>query len=194
MLVEGSRGVSGRSHRVRGQGRRRRVAVRDRTGSEEGGPAPRTSRGLTARRSAGKRLSVGVDGRGQRAEAFGEVGSRTAAAVGELARASASTCGCSATKCCATSSSPSAARRRDLRPRHRPAAPPSRPPPSRPGTSSADAPRAIGPQPSFVHLSDCRQAGKLARLAPADAARNAIASGLEPCPFCRPDTQLGLLD
>ncbi|PKV84208.1 DUF6233 domain-containing protein [Streptomyces sp. TLI_146] len=47
-----------------------------------------------------------------------------------------------------------------------------------------------------VHTGDCwmlREAGRM-RAVDRDTARQALAGGVEPCGFCRPDTALGMID
>ena len=50
--------------------------------------------------------------------------------------------------------------------------------------------------PNAVHTGDCAAAPKWPRGkdVDADTARRAITGGVSACPFCRPDTALGLLD
>lgn len=51
-----------------------------------------------------------------------------------------------------------------------------------------------GPVGTSIHLTDCRQVSNLARPVTAERARSALVEGLEACQFCRPDTELGMLD
>ncbi|WP_225882267.1 DUF6233 domain-containing protein [Streptomyces aureocirculatus] len=53
---------------------------------------------------------------------------------------------------------------------------------------------AAGRPPIYVHVGDCPTAGKHRRAASRDEARRALAGGVEACPHCRPDTELGVLD
>lgn len=54
-------------------------------------------------------------------------------------------------------------------------------------------PTADGPLPTAVHTADCHMAGELAHAVNAMEARLAITdSGLPACPYCRPDTELGI--
>ncbi|MDX3526315.1 DUF6233 domain-containing protein [Streptomyces sp. ID05-39B] len=50
-----------------------------------------------------------------------------------------------------------------------------------------------GPEPTFIHLADCSMIeGTPHRIRP-DEARAALADpNIEPCQFCRPDTELGI--
>jgi hypothetical protein len=48
--------------------------------------------------------------------------------------------------------------------------------------------------PVYVHVGGCHMAGKRSKGVVRDAALRALADGIDPCPHCRPDTQLGLLD
>ncbi|GAA3044180.1 hypothetical protein GCM10017562_01340 [Streptomyces roseofulvus] len=49
------------------------------------------------------------------------------------------------------------------------------------------------PVPDRVHLADCRMAAKHTAPLGRDQARAVLAEGKVPaCPFCRPDTELGL--
>ncbi|WP_308797951.1 DUF6233 domain-containing protein [Streptomyces sp. UH6] len=45
-----------------------------------------------------------------------------------------------------------------------------------------------------MHVGGCWDAGKRARSASRDATVRALTEGLEPCPQCRPDTELGVRD
>lgn len=48
--------------------------------------------------------------------------------------------------------------------------------------------------PDAVHTSDCGMAGKRTRPMSRDQALRAITEdGIPPCPYCRPDTDLGVL-
>ncbi|WP_060905261.1 DUF6233 domain-containing protein [Streptomyces scabiei] len=48
--------------------------------------------------------------------------------------------------------------------------------------------------PVYVHVGGCHMAGKRSRAAARDQAVRALTEGVTPCPHCRPDTELGLLD
>jgi hypothetical protein len=48
--------------------------------------------------------------------------------------------------------------------------------------------------PVFVHVGGCWDAGKRSRAVSRDQARRALSEGVDPCPQCRPDTELGLLE
>ncbi|MFD3516260.1 DUF6233 domain-containing protein [Streptomyces sp. NPDC058657] len=48
--------------------------------------------------------------------------------------------------------------------------------------------------PGAVHRGDCGLHGGRVKGIGIDAARRAIVEGAEPCPACRPETALGLLD
>ncbi|MCX5357336.1 DUF6233 domain-containing protein [Streptomyces sp. NBC_00124] len=56
------------------------------------------------------------------------------------------------------------------------------------GSIGKDAP------PVYVHVGGCHMAGKRSKGAVRDAALRALTDGIDACPHCRPDTQLGLLD
>lgn len=51
-----------------------------------------------------------------------------------------------------------------------------------------------GRVPVYVHRGDCHMAGKRSRGAERDQARRALAEGVDACPHCRPDTELGVLE
>ncbi|MET7357939.1 DUF6233 domain-containing protein [Streptomyces sp. NPDC005562] len=51
-----------------------------------------------------------------------------------------------------------------------------------------------GRAPVYVHVGGCHMAGKRWRGVPRDQARRALAENVDPCPHCRPDTELGVLD
>ncbi|WP_347232863.1 DUF6233 domain-containing protein [Streptomyces silvensis] len=53
---------------------------------------------------------------------------------------------------------------------------------------------AAGRPPIYVHVGDCPTAGKHRRAAAMEEARRALAGGVDACPHCRPDTELGVLD
>lgn len=48
--------------------------------------------------------------------------------------------------------------------------------------------------PVYVHVGGCHMAGKRSKGAARDQALRALTEGITPCPHCRPDTELGLLD
>ncbi|MEU8469537.1 DUF6233 domain-containing protein [Streptomyces sp. NPDC029006] len=48
--------------------------------------------------------------------------------------------------------------------------------------------------PNAVHVGGCRMAGKRSRPTDSETVRRAIAGGVPACSFCRPDTELGILD
>lgn len=55
--------------------------------------------------------------------------------------------------------------------------------------------RGIGDGPAvYVHAGGCHMAGKRSRGVTRDAALRALADGVEACPHCRVDTELGYLD
>ncbi|EDY66858.1 hypothetical protein RKD30_002079 [Streptomyces pristinaespiralis] len=49
-----------------------------------------------------------------------------------------------------------------------------------------------GRRPFEVHVGDCRMAQRTKPVTPAEA-RELLAEGVEPCQFCRPDSELGML-
>ncbi len=50
-----------------------------------------------------------------------------------------------------------------------------------------------GPEPAFIHLADCTMIEDPSHRIRADEARAALSDPtIEPCGFCRPDTQLGI--
>lgn len=52
-----------------------------------------------------------------------------------------------------------------------------------------------GPQEATVHLDDCTMTSNYTHAVSAQDARLALTDAqLEPCAFCRPDTELGILD
>lgn len=53
---------------------------------------------------------------------------------------------------------------------------------------SRDAP------PVYVHVGGCHMAGKRSKGVPRDAALRALTEGIDACPHCRPDTELGYLE
>lgn len=56
--------------------------------------------------------------------------------------------------------------------------------------------RSIGHQapPVYVHVGGCHMAGKRSKAATREQARQALSDRVDPCPHCRPDTELGILD
>ncbi|WP_329230180.1 DUF6233 domain-containing protein [Streptomyces canus] len=46
----------------------------------------------------------------------------------------------------------------------------------------------------YVHVGDCWNAGSRSKGVERDQALRALADGVTPCPQCRPDTALGILD
>jgi hypothetical protein len=48
--------------------------------------------------------------------------------------------------------------------------------------------------PVYVHAGGCHMAGKRSRGVARDQALRALSDGIDPCPHCRPDTELGFLD
>ncbi|UFQ18252.1 MULTISPECIES: DUF6233 domain-containing protein [Streptomyces] len=51
-----------------------------------------------------------------------------------------------------------------------------------------------GRTPVYVHVGDCWSAKKRSRPITQDEARRVLADGVVPCPQCRPDTALGMLE
>ncbi|MFD4633083.1 DUF6233 domain-containing protein [Streptomyces sp. NPDC058284] len=51
-----------------------------------------------------------------------------------------------------------------------------------------------GRTPVYVHLGGCHMAGSRVRGVAREAALRALAENVDPCPHCRPDTELGVLD
>ncbi|MDQ0605502.1 hypothetical protein QF037_009935 [Streptomyces canus] len=56
--------------------------------------------------------------------------------------------------------------------------------------------QSIGHQapPVYVHVGGCHMAGKRSKGAAREQAVRALTEGVDPCPHCRPDTDLGILD
>jgi hypothetical protein len=48
--------------------------------------------------------------------------------------------------------------------------------------------------PVYVHVGGCHMAGKRSRGVSRDVALRALAEGIDACPHCRPDSELGVLD
>jgi hypothetical protein len=51
-----------------------------------------------------------------------------------------------------------------------------------------------GRAPVYVHIGGCHMAGKRSRGVSRDQALRALVDGVDACPHCRPDTELGVLD
>ncbi|MGW6138099.1 DUF6233 domain-containing protein [Streptomyces sp. NPDC055140] len=51
-----------------------------------------------------------------------------------------------------------------------------------------------GRDPVYVHVGGCHMAGKRSRGVDRDQALRAVTEGVDACPHCRPDTELGVLD
>jgi hypothetical protein len=67
------------------------------------------------------------------------------------------------------------------------------PPPVRTGYVVQQKRTPAGPEPAFVHLADCTMIEGAAHPIRADEARAALTDPtIEPCTFCRPDTDLGM--
>jgi hypothetical protein len=48
--------------------------------------------------------------------------------------------------------------------------------------------------PVYVHVGGCWSGGRRSRGVAREGALRALADGVQPCPQCRPDTELGLLE
>ncbi|MFE4574076.1 DUF6233 domain-containing protein [Paenibacillus chitinolyticus] len=48
--------------------------------------------------------------------------------------------------------------------------------------------------PVYVHVGGCHMAGKRSRGVDRDQALRGLTEGVDACPHCRPDTELGVLD
>ena len=48
--------------------------------------------------------------------------------------------------------------------------------------------------PVYVHAGGCPMAGKRSKGVTREEAVRALSEGVDPCPHCRPDTDLGMLD
>ncbi|MGY1579125.1 DUF6233 domain-containing protein [Streptomyces sp. MN13] len=48
--------------------------------------------------------------------------------------------------------------------------------------------------PVYVHVGGCHMAGKRSKGVGRDQALRALGDGVDACPHCRPDTELGVLD
>lgn len=48
--------------------------------------------------------------------------------------------------------------------------------------------------PVYIHVGGCHMAGARTKGVTRDQAVRALTDGITPCPHCRPDTELGLLD
>jgi hypothetical protein len=51
-----------------------------------------------------------------------------------------------------------------------------------------------GRDPVYVHVGGCHMAGKRSLGVDRDQALRAVTEGIDACPHCRPDTELGVLD
>lgn len=51
-----------------------------------------------------------------------------------------------------------------------------------------------GRKPVYVHVGDCWSGKKRTNPITRDEARRALAENIDPCPQCRPDTALGVLE
>ncbi|WP_164540422.1 DUF6233 domain-containing protein [Streptomyces abyssomicinicus] len=51
-----------------------------------------------------------------------------------------------------------------------------------------------GRSPVYVHVGGCWSGGRRSHGVARDQALRALAEGVQPCPQCRPDTELGLLE
>ncbi|MFB7711619.1 DUF6233 domain-containing protein [Streptomyces sp. NPDC056105] len=49
-----------------------------------------------------------------------------------------------------------------------------------------------GRDPVYVHVGGCHMAGKRSRGVERDQALRAVTEGIDACPHCRPDTELGV--
>ncbi|KUN10267.1 hypothetical protein AQI95_00590 [Streptomyces yokosukanensis] len=67
------------------------------------------------------------------------------------------------------------------------------PPAAMPGYVVQQKRTPSGPEPALVHLADCTMIGGAVHRIRADEARAALTDpNIEPCEFCRPDTELGM--
>ncbi|MEV7242758.1 DUF6233 domain-containing protein [Streptomyces sp. NPDC093248] len=67
------------------------------------------------------------------------------------------------------------------------------PPPARTGYVVQQKRSTHGPEPAFIHLADCTMIEGTAHPIRADEARAALTDPtITACPFCRPDTELGI--
>lgn len=48
--------------------------------------------------------------------------------------------------------------------------------------------------PVYVHAGDCHMAGKRSKAATREQALRALTEGIDACPHCRPDKELGYID
>lgn len=48
--------------------------------------------------------------------------------------------------------------------------------------------------PVYVHVGGCHMAGKRSKGVSRDTALRALTEGIDACPHCRPDSELGVLD
>ncbi|MER6188258.1 DUF6233 domain-containing protein [Streptomyces sp. NPDC001652] len=51
-----------------------------------------------------------------------------------------------------------------------------------------------GAPPVYVHVGGCHVAGRRSKGVAREQAVRALAEGVDPCPRCRPDTDLGYID
>ncbi|MGV4984496.1 DUF6233 domain-containing protein [Streptomyces sp. NRAIS4] len=67
------------------------------------------------------------------------------------------------------------------------------PPPVKTGFVVQQKRTPHGPEPAFIHLADCHMIEGTPHRIRADEARAALTDpNIEPCQFCRPDTELGV--
>ncbi|MFF7972104.1 DUF6233 domain-containing protein [Streptomyces sp. NPDC007905] len=67
------------------------------------------------------------------------------------------------------------------------------PPPAQTGYVVQQKRTPHGPEPAFIHLADCTMIDGTPHHIRADEARAALTDpNIEPCTFCRPDTELGV--
>ncbi|WP_037687582.1 DUF6233 domain-containing protein [Streptomyces aureocirculatus] len=52
----------------------------------------------------------------------------------------------------------------------------------------------VNRNPVYVHRGGCHMIGTRSRGVDRDQALHALAGGVDACPHCRPDTELGVLD
>ena len=53
-------------------------------------------------------------------------------------------------------------------------------------------PQAVGPEPARIHMGDCASVVDPQPISDQDARAALLGPSVEPCPFCRPDTELGV--
>ncbi|WP_432182064.1 DUF6233 domain-containing protein [Streptomyces sp. NBC_00063] len=51
-----------------------------------------------------------------------------------------------------------------------------------------------GRDPVYIHVGGCHMAGKRSRGVERDQALRAVTEGIDACPHCQPDTELGILE